>query len=100
MPVNKEGVTILINQFNGGPGAHLTFSVVAFHEPDIQLVDHILAVGDPVSRRACLDNKLAGLLSQKSLSSCAHIVRTSKFLSDRDRWADVLILRGRLVRSC
>lgn len=96
--MNKAGVTILIDHFSCGLRAHLSFAVATFLEPDIQLVDNILAVGDPRCRSKHFGNKLAWLPSQKSRSSHRRIVNASQFLSHRDRWADVLNLPGHVVR--
>ena len=98
MSMNKAGVTILIDHFTGRLRAHLIFAVATFLEPDIQVVDDILAVGDLNGRIECPEHKLAGLPFQMSQSSISGIVNVLQFPPYRDRWADVLNLPRRPVR--
>lgn len=81
-----------IKNYSSGMEVRLGFAVAAHIEPDILLVDEVLAVGDAAFQAKCL-NKLADLKEQaKTIVLVSHNMANILQQSDRVLWID----RGRV----
>lgn len=83
----------LIKFYSSGMKMRLGFAVAAFLEPDILLVDEVLAVGDAQFQRRCL-NRLREVLSQgTTLAYVSHDLPTVEATCSRALWLDRGVLR-------
>ncbi len=77
-----------MKRYSSGLYARLGFSVAIFSNPDIVLVDEVLAVGDASFRRRALES-LRGLIAEgKTVLFISHDVWNVRRLCDRILWMD------------
>ncbi len=75
-----------VRTYSSGMGARLGFSVAVATEPDLLIIDEILAVGDMNFRRKCVD-KIFGYKKQgKSMFFCSHSLYDVRQICDRAIW--------------
>ena len=82
-----------VKRYSSGMYVRLAFSVASHLEPDILIIDEVLAVGDQKFRQKCMDrmNEIAG--SNKTILCVSHQMNVIRELCDR-----VLVLQnGKLV---
>ncbi len=84
-----------VRHFSSGMVTRLGFSVVAHLNPDLLLVDEILAVGDFNFQQKCIDHMVGYLNSGRSLLFVSHDLDALAKLCHRAIWLD----QGRLVLS-
>ncbi len=81
-----------VKQYSSGMAMRLAFAIAAHVEPDVLLIDEVLAVGDEAFQRKCLrrahELKRAGV----TLVYVSHALDTVTALCDRVAWID----RGQL----
>jgi ABC-type polysaccharide/polyol phosphate transport system ATPase subunit len=66
----------------------LAFSVAAAVDPDILLIDEVLAVGDPAFQHKCI-RKIQELKQEGRVLICAsHVMATLRDLCNRAVWLD------------
>jgi ABC-type polysaccharide/polyol phosphate transport system ATPase subunit len=88
-----------VKYYSSGMQVRLGFSVAVHVDPDILLVDEVLAVGDAAFQAKCL-NKIAELKSERGPScSCRITCQTSSSHCDRVLWIDHGTLRRRVIRE-
>jgi lipopolysaccharide transport system ATP-binding protein len=80
--------------YSSGMLARLGFSVVAHLEPEILLVDEILAVGDAPFQRKCLDKMKQFKNSGVTIILVSHSLKDVNFLCDRVIWIENHRIRG------
>jgi ABC-type polysaccharide/polyol phosphate transport system ATPase subunit len=82
-----------VKYFSSGMSMRLGFGVAAFLEPDVLLVDEVLAVGDAVFQQKCLDRMRAVLHSGTTLVFVSHDLASVESISSRGIW----LLNGRVA---
>lgn len=83
-----------LKNYSSGMRARLAFAVAAHLEPDILLLDEVLAVGDLNFQQKCL-NRVRGMMGddQRTLLFVSHSMDSVRRFCDRCLWLD----QGRLV---
>ncbi|HXG25119.1 MAG TPA: Wzt carbohydrate-binding domain-containing protein, partial [Chthonomonadales bacterium] len=78
-----------IKRYSSGMYVRLAFSIAAHMEPDILLVDEVLAVGDAAFQKKCLDKmKEVARKSGRTVLLVSHDIRAIKELCTRGIWLD------------
>ncbi|MFN3243716.1 MAG: ABC transporter ATP-binding protein [Planctomycetota bacterium] len=75
-----------ISTYSSGMTARLGFSVAVSADPDMLILDEILAVGDMNFRRKCVDKILDYKKRGKSLFFCSHSLYDVRQICDRAVW--------------
>jgi len=98
--VLEDAIDRQVKFYSSGMGMRLGFSVAAFLEPDVLLVDEALAVGDEFFQQRCLD-RMRDLLAQgTSLVLVSHDLAAVESVCSRGVWLkDGIILSDTDVRS-
>ena len=98
--VLEDAIDRQVKFYSSGMGMRLGFSVAAFLEPDVLLVDEALAVGDEFFQQRCLD-RMRDLLAQgTSLVLVSHDLAAVESVCSRGVWLkDGVILSDTNVRS-
>ncbi len=84
-----------IKRYSSGMYLRLAFAVAAHLEPDILVVDEILAVGDAEFQRKCLGRMEAAEREGRTVIFVSHSLDTILQLCPRTIWLD----RGRVLRE-
>jgi lipopolysaccharide transport system ATP-binding protein len=77
-----------IRVYSSGMLARLGFSVVAHLDPDILLIDEILAVGDMEFQKKCIDKMMSFKKSGVTIIFISHSMPDVKRICDRVAWID------------
>jgi len=77
-----------IRVYSSGMLARLGFSVVAHLDPDILLIDEILAVGDIDFQKKCIDKMMGAKKSGVTIVFVSHSMPDVKKICDRVLWID------------
>jgi len=77
-----------IRVYSSGMLARLGFSVVAHLDPDILLIDEILAVGDMEFQKKCIDKMTSFKKSGVTIIFISHSMPDVKRICDRVAWID------------
>jgi len=89
----REFLDTPIKRYSSGMYARLGFSVVSFMDPDILLIDEVLAVGDKNFQQKCLAKMHNFAKSDKTLIFISHNLEAVKKICDK-----VLVLdKGKVV---
>src|SRR5256886_7839086 len=84
-----------VKRYSSGMYVRLAFAVAAHLEPDVLIVDEVLAVGDVAFQRKCL-GKMENVASQdRAVMVVSHNMATVAQLCQRAIWLD----RGKIVQS-
>ncbi len=75
-----------IRTYSSGMVARLGFSVAVATDPDVLIIDEILAVGDQNFRRKCVDKIWSYKKAGKSLFFCSHSLYDVRQICDRTIW--------------
>lgn len=75
-----------VRTYSSGMQARLGFSVAVATEPDLLIIDEILAVGDMNFRRKCVDKIMDYKRRGKSMFFCSHSLYDVRQLCDRVIW--------------
>ncbi len=81
-----EFIDAPIRTYSSGMNARLGFSVAISADPDMLILDEILAVGDMNFRRKCVDKILEYKRRGKSLFFCSHSLYDVRQICDRAIW--------------
>ncbi len=82
-----------VKRYSSGMFVRLAFAVASTLEPDILIVDEVLAVGDTKFQRKCIDKMLSIANSGKTILYVSHQMQTIQQLCDR-----VIVLKdGKIV---
>jgi len=81
-----EFIDAPIRTYSSGMNARLGFSVAISADPDMLILDEILAVGDMNFRRKCVDKILEYKQRGKSLFFCSHSLYDVRQICDRAIW--------------
>lgn len=82
-----------VKRYSNGMAVRLAFAVAAHLEPEILLVDEVLAVGDARFQRNCLGKMGEVVKSGRTIIFVSHQMNAISSLCDRCLWLD----RGRVV---
>lgn len=87
-----------VKYFSSGMQMRLGFAVAAFLEPDILLVDEVLAVGDASFQQRCLDRMRTVLSQGTTLVFVSHDLAAVEAVCSRGLWLrdGVLAMDGRM----
>ncbi|MFK7739100.1 MAG: ABC transporter ATP-binding protein [Planctomycetota bacterium] len=75
-----------VRTYSSGMQARLGFSVAVATEPDMLIIDEILAVGDMNFRRKCVDKIMDYKKRGKSMFFCSHSLYDVRQMCDRAIW--------------
>lgn len=84
----KDFIDQPIRVYSSGMLARLGFSVVAHLDPEILLIDEILAVGDMEFQKKCLDKMMGFKKSGVTIVFVSHSMRDVKKICDRVMWIE------------
>ena len=84
-----------VKRYSSGMSVRLAFAVAAHLEPEILLVDEVLAVGDAEFQRRCLGRMEDFSQSGRTVVFVSHQMQAVAQLCDRGLWLD----HGRIVRE-
>jgi len=82
-----------VKYYSSGMGMRLGFSVAAFLEPDVLLVDEALAVGDSFFQQRCLDRMRDLLRAGTSLVLVSHDMAAVESVCTRGVWLEDGVVR-------
>lgn len=82
-----------IKRYSSGMYARLGFSVIAFMEPDILLIDEVLAVGDRAFQEKCLQKMRNFVKSERTIVFVSHNMEAIRSICDRV----VYLYEGRMI---
>lgn len=82
----SDAVDRQLKYYSSGMSMRLGFAVAAFLEPDILLVDEVLAVGDATFQQRCLDRMRAVLKEGTTLIFVSHDLASVEAISRRGVW--------------
>src|SRR5207244_1655245 len=77
-----------MKRYSSGLYARLGFSVAVYSNPDIVLVDEVLAVGDAAFRRRALESLRRLIAEGKTVLFISHDMWNVRRLCDRILWMD------------
>lgn len=83
-----------VRTYSSGMFVRLAFSVATCVDPDVLIVDEVLAVGDQEFQRRCVERIRAFLDAGKTLLLCSHDLYRVRQLCPTTLWLD----RGRVVQ--
>jgi lipopolysaccharide transport system ATP-binding protein len=82
-----------VRTYSSGMMARLGFSVVANLDPEILLIDEVLAVGDAEFRQKCLDKMSEFKKAGVTIILVSHSAADVEFLCDRAIWIEDHLIR-------
>jgi ABC-type polysaccharide/polyol phosphate transport system ATPase subunit len=83
-----------VKYYSTGMQMRLGFAVAAFLEPDVLLVDEVLAVGDAAFQQRCLDRMRKVLQSGTTLVLVSHDLASLEAMCTRGLWLDQGVLKA------
>ena len=83
-----------IKFYSSGMKTRLGFSIAAFLEPDVLVVDEVLAVGDQIFQQKCLDRMRTVLEGGSTLLLVSHDLASMGATASRGIWLDNGTLRA------
>lgn len=84
-----------VKRYSSGMSVRLAFAVAAHLEPEILLVDEVLAVGDAEFQRRCLGRMEDFSMTGRTVLFVSHNMQAMTQLCDRTIWLD----KGEIVRD-
>lgn len=84
-----------VKNFSSGMKTRLSFSIATVMEPDILIVDEILAVGDALFRKKCMERMNKMLSNGTTLLLVSHNISDIQKMCQKAMW----INRGKMVMS-
>jgi ABC-2 type transport system ATP-binding protein len=81
-----DAVDRQLKYYSSGMAMRLGFAVAAFLQPDVLLVDEVLAVGDATFQQRCLDRMRAVLNEGTTLVFVSHDLASVESISQRGIW--------------
>lgn len=81
-----EALDRQLKYYSSGMAMRLGFAVAAFLQPDILLVDEVLAVGDATFQQKCLDRMRAVLQEGTTLVFVSHDLASIESIAKRGLW--------------
>lgn len=90
----EDAIDRQVKFYSSGMGMRLGFAVAAFLEPDIMVVDEVLAVGDATFQQRCLDRMREVMAQGTTLLYVSHDLATVEAMCERTLWLDSGITRA------
>ena len=90
----EDAIDRQVKFYSSGMQMRLGFGVAAFLEPDVLLVDEVLAVGDSTFQQRCIDRMRAVLTQGTTLVFVSHDLATVESVCERALW-----LHGGIARE-
>ena len=90
----KKFLDLPIKKYSSGMYSRLGFSVVAHCDPDLLLVDEVLAVGDMEFQKKCLE-KMRSFAKEKTIVFVSHDLNAIASICSRVIYLD----KGKIVKS-
>lgn len=90
----SDAVDRQVKYYSSGMGMRLGFAVAAFLEPDIMVVDEVLAVGDAAFQQRCLDRMREVMTQGTTLLYVSHDLATVEAMCRNTLWLDQGVVRG------
>lgn len=84
----QDAIDRQVKYYSSGMQMRLGFAVAAFLEPDVLLVDEVLAVGDAAFQQRCLDRMGAVLAEGTTLVFVSHDLAAVEAVCSRGLWLD------------
>ncbi len=94
-PASRQFLDTPVKRYSSGMSVRLAFAVAAHLEPEILLVDEVLAVGDAEFQRRCLGRMEDLSQSGRTVVFVSHQMQAVAQLCDRAIWLE----QGRVVRD-
>lgn len=85
----EDSIDRQVKFYSSGMQMRLGFAVAAFLEPDVLLVDEVLAVGDQSFQQRCLDRMRYVLSQGTTLVYVSHDLATVEAICQRGLWLDL-----------
>ncbi|HXF56072.1 MAG TPA: ABC transporter ATP-binding protein [Actinomycetota bacterium] len=82
----EDAIDRQVKYFSSGMQMRLGFAIAAFLEPDVLLVDEVLAVGDASFQQRCLDRMRALLVQGTTLVFVSHDLAAVEAMCSRGVW--------------
>jgi lipopolysaccharide transport system ATP-binding protein len=83
-----------VKRYSSGMEVRLGFSVAIHLEPDVLLVDEVLAVGDEAFQRRCIDRMDKLIHSGQTLLFVSHVMKDVRRICDRVVYLDRAMVRA------
>jgi len=90
-------IDVPVKYYSSGMNARLGFSVAVHVQPQLLIVDEVLAVGDEAFQQKCMDRIFAMKRSGTSIILVSHDLGSIERLMDDGLWIDGGVVRGRGV---
>ena len=84
----EEFIDVPVKRYSSGMRMRLAFSVAAHLDPDILVVDEVLAVGDPPFREKCMKKMRSNVEQGQTILLITHNLNEFKRLCHRAIWLD------------
>jgi len=89
----EEYIDTPIKRYSSGMHVRLGFAVAAHLDPEILLIDEVLAVGDAAFQKKCVGNMATSVQEGRTIVIVSHNMTTIQELCSRSLWID----QGRVV---
>jgi ABC-2 type transport system ATP-binding protein len=90
----SQAIDRQVKFYSTGMQMRLGFAVAAFLEPDVLLVDEVLAVGDAAFQQRCLERMRQVIRAGTTLVLVSHDLASLEAMSVRGLWLDHGVLKG------
>ena len=90
----SEAIDRQVKFYSSGMGMRLGFAVAAFLEPDVLVVDEVLAVGDATFQQRCLDRMREVMSNGTTLLYVSHDLATVESMCRQAVWLDRGVVRA------
>ncbi|MGB9748636.1 MAG: ABC transporter ATP-binding protein [Candidatus Woesearchaeota archaeon] len=78
-----EFIDLKLKHYSSGMIARLAFSIATIHEPDIILIDEVLAVGDSIFQEKCINKIMEFKKENKTIIFVSHDPNSIKMICNR-----------------
>lgn len=90
----SDAVSRQVKYYSSGMQMRLGFAIAAFLEPDVLMVDEVLAVGDTTFQQRCLERMRLVLARGTTLVFVSHDLAAVEAMCDRAVWLDDSVVRA------
>ena len=91
----EDAIDRQVKFYSSGMGMRLGFAVAAFLEPDVLVVDEVLAVGDAAFQQKCLDRMRDVMAAGTTLLYVSHDLATVESMCKEAVWMDQGVARAK-----
>ncbi len=84
----EDSINDPLRTYSSGMVMRLAFSIAIHTDPDILVIDEVLAVGDATFQAKCFDALSEHRTAGKSLIFVSHMAETVRKMCDRALWID------------